>query len=54
MNKAFINWLRASSHPVRTSLWAIPGLMFLAGIGLAARMLQLDRGGMAPGRIRWH
>jgi uncharacterized membrane protein len=49
MNKAIINWLRASSDAVRTSLWAIPGLMFLAGIGLAAWMLQLDRGGMAPG-----
>lgn len=39
-----MNWLRASWDTVRTSLWLIPGLMFLAGVLLAVVMLQLQPG----------
>jgi uncharacterized membrane protein len=41
---AFLNWLRASGDALRTSLWLIPGIMFLLGILLALAMLQLERG----------
>ena len=55
MNKALMNWVRASWDAVRTSLWLVPGLFFLAGIALAVAMLQLERGSTA-GQIalgRW-
>lgn len=41
MERALINWLRASLDAVRTSLWAIPTVMFLLGAALAIFMLQL-------------
>lgn len=44
MTKAFGKWLSASWDSIRTSLWLIPGLMFLLGIGLAHLMLHLDGG----------
>jgi len=37
-----MNWVRASWDAVHTSLWVIPGLMFLCGAALAAGMLQLE------------
>jgi len=53
MNKALINWVRASWDAVRTSLWLVPGLFFLAGIALAMVMLGLERGWTAgPGVLQ--
>jgi uncharacterized membrane protein len=43
MGKAFLNWLKASWDAVRTSLWLVPGIMFVAGIAMATAMLALDR-----------
>lgn len=37
---AIFNWIRASWDSVRTSLWLLPALMFLAGFGLAVLMLS--------------
>jgi len=39
MGAAILNWLRASWDAVRTSLWLVPALMFLLGVGLAASAL---------------
>jgi uncharacterized membrane protein len=44
MDKALMNWLRASWDALRTSLWLIPGLMFVFGAVLAVGMLQLEPG----------
>ena len=44
MSKALMNWTRVSWDAVRTSLWLIPGLMFVAGALLAMAMLQLEPG----------
>lgn len=52
MIKAFSNWLSASWDSIRTSLWLIPGLMFLLGAGLAPLMLYLD-GGWSPDAQVW-
>jgi len=38
-----MNWVRASWDAVRTSLWLVPGMFFLAGIALAVVMLELKR-----------
>lgn len=51
VSKALLNWLRASWDGVRTSLWLIPGLMFVAGLLLAVLMLQLEPGWSA-GNLR--
>ncbi len=55
MSKAVMNWLRASWDAVRTSLWVVPGLMFLCGAALAVGMLQLEPGWSARhlGRGWW-
>jgi uncharacterized membrane protein len=55
MSKAVMNWLRVSLDAVRTSLWVVPGLMFLCGAALAAGMLQLEPGWSAKhlGRGWW-
>lgn len=37
-----MNWLRASWDAVRTSLWLLPMLMFLFGVGLAASALEFS------------
>ena len=42
MPPAVLNWLRATWDLVRTSLWALPGLMFLFGAVLAVAMLRAD------------
>lgn len=47
MGKGIVNWLQASWDAVRTSLWLVPGIMFLAGIALAVGMLALDRSSSA-------
>jgi len=39
-----MNWVRAGWDAVRTSLWLVPSVFFLAGIALAVAMLQLERG----------
>lgn len=38
-----MNWLQASWDGVRTSLWLVPGIMFIVGVALAAGVLALDR-----------
>ncbi|WP_162806788.1 DUF2254 domain-containing protein [Sphingosinicella terrae] len=39
-----MNWLRVSADAVRTSLWLVPALMFLIGIGLAVAALDFSLG----------
>lgn len=46
-----MNWLRASWDAVRTSLWIVPALMFLAGAALAVTALDFSLGS-TDGR-RW-
>ena len=40
MPQALLNWLRASWDAIRTSLWLLPALMFVVGVGLALLMLS--------------
>jgi len=48
-----MNRVRASWDAVRTSLWLVPGMFFLAGIALAVVMLGLERGWTAgPGVLQ--
>jgi uncharacterized membrane protein len=42
IGKALMNWLDASWDAVRTSLWLVPGFMFVAGVAMAAGMLAVD------------
>ncbi|HWH17490.1 MAG TPA: DUF2254 domain-containing protein [Allosphingosinicella sp.] len=42
MGGAITNWVRASWDAIRTSLWLIPGVMFLIGASLALFLLRLD------------
>lgn len=49
MGYAVLNWARTRLDSLRTSLWLVPVLMFLLGIGLAATMLWLDRSGLWTG-----
>ena len=53
MSKALMNWLAASWDAVRTSLWVVPAIMFLAGIGLALLMLRLDAGSNLGALAPW-
>ena len=48
MPHALLNWLRATSDTVRTSLWLIPALMFVIGAALALAMLQIE-----PASAEW-
>ena len=48
MTHAILNWLRAGWDSLRTSLWLIPGSMFLLGIGLALLMLSFG-----TTEVRW-
>lgn len=41
MPHALLNWLRATSDTVRTSLWLIPAAMFVFGAALSLIMLQV-------------
>lgn len=52
MPKALLNWLHASWDAVRTSLWLVPALMFVVGVGLALLMLSL--GTAQPQDTQWH
>ncbi|WP_046116361.1 DUF2254 domain-containing protein [Aquincola tertiaricarbonis] len=49
MVSAIINWLRASSDAVKTSLWLAPGAMFLAGLCLAIWLPRLGHGWSVEG-----
>lgn len=40
MGRAILNWARAGLDALRTSLWVVPGLMFLLGVALAVFMLR--------------
>ncbi len=51
MGGAITNWIRASWDAVRTSLWLIPAIMFLIGIGLSLFLLRLDE--QYPGTAPW-
>ncbi|OWK33007.1 DUF2254 domain-containing protein [Sphingomonas mucosissima] len=51
MGGAILNWLRAGWDAVRTSLWILPAIMFVAGIAMAVAALELSLG-WAEGR-RW-
>ena len=44
MTGAAANWIRATWDSARTSLWLVPGLMFLLGIVLALLLLPLEDG----------
>ena len=46
------NWLRARWDYLRTSLWLIPSLMIVAGLGLATGMLRVDAGYGSEDQIR--
>lgn len=46
MTRAVLNWLRVSWDAIRTSLWALPMLMFLLGVALA--LLMLRAGPLSP------
>lgn len=49
MVRAILNWAGTRLDALRTSLWLVPVLMFLLGVGLAVAMLRLDEAGAAPG-----
>jgi uncharacterized membrane protein len=55
MGHAILNWAGARLDALRTSLWLVPVLMFLLGVGLAVVMLRLDEAGIMRGgeNQRW-
>ncbi len=46
------NWLLATWDYLRTSLWLVPSAMVLAGLALAATMLQVDAGYGSEDNVR--
>lgn len=55
MVRPILNWLSTAVDGVRTSLWFLPSLMFLAGVALALGILQTegDPAWLQGGARRW-